>query len=261
PRTAATTGTAGRASFTIPAELHAAIDKLARAHDVTPFMVMHAAFAILLSALAATDDVTIGTPVSGRSDAAVDDVVGMFVGTVPLRLRVHPRRTFADLLADTRRADLDAFAHADVPFDRIVDAVGAGTDAHHPLFQVILAYESFSLDEFTLPGSSTTIREIPVGTARVDLELTVRERRPHTIVQWQSWFVRILDAVTADPAVSVGGIELGDADLTPVGVAQQLSAESLPELVAQRVADDPAAVAVVGDGYSLSYGALWSRSG
>ncbi|WP_442972628.1 amino acid adenylation domain-containing protein [Rhodococcus sp. Rp3] len=282
PRTAATTGTAGRASFTIPAELHAAIDKLARAHDVTPFMVMHAAFATLLSALAATDDVTIGTPVSGRSDAAVDDVVGMFVGTVPLRLRVHPRRTFADLLADTRRADLDAFAHADVPFDRIVDAVGAGTDAHHPLFQVILAYESFSLDEFTLPGSSTTIREIPVGTARVDLELTVRERRSetgvpagletiltyadelldsHTIVQWQSWFVRILDAVTADPAVSVGGIELGDADLTPVGVAQQLSAESLPELVAQRVADDPAAVAVVGDGYSLSYGALWSRSG
>ncbi len=282
PRTAVAAGTAGRANFTIPAELHAAIDKLARAHDVTPFMVLHAALATLLSALAATDDVTVGTPVSGRSDAAVDDVVGMFVGTVPLRLRVHPRRTFADLLADTRRADLDAFAHADVPFDRIVDAVGAGTDAHHPLFQVILAYESFSLDEFTLPGSSTTIREIPVGTARVDLEMTVRERRSetgvpagldtiltysdelldsHTIVQWQSWFVRILDSVTADPAVPVGGIELCGADFTPVGAAQQLPAESLPELVAQRVADDPEAVAVVGDGYSLSYGALWSRSG
>ncbi|WP_441347286.1 amino acid adenylation domain-containing protein [Rhodococcus sp. CH91] len=282
PRSAMTAGTAGRASFAIPAELHAAVDKLARAHDVTPFMVVHAALSMLLSALAATEDVVVGTPVSGRSDAAVDDVVGMFVGTVPLRLRVHPRVSFADLLAETRRADLDAFAHADVPFDRIVDAVGAGTDAHHPVFQVILAYESFALDEFTLPGSSTSLREIPAGTARVDLEVTVRERRSetgtpagletiltyadelldsHTIVEWQSWFVRILDAVTADPAVPVGGIELCGAGITPAGAAQRLPAESLPELVAHRVADDPAALAVVGDGYSLSYGALWSRSG
>ncbi|MEU5844166.1 amino acid adenylation domain-containing protein [Rhodococcus sp. NPDC047139] len=282
PRTGVRVGSAGRAEFAIPAEMHAAIDKLARAHDVTPFMVMHAALATLLSALAATEDVTIGTPVSGRSDAAVDDLVGMFVGTVPLRLRVHPRRTFADLLTETRRSDLDAFAHADVPFDRIVDAVGAGAGAHHPLFQVILAYESFSLDEFTLPGSSTTIREIPVDTARVDLEVTVRERRSetgtpagletviryadeilesHTIAQWHSWFERILDAVTVDPGLPIGGIELCGAGSTPAGAAQRLPAESLPELVAQRVADDPAAVAVVGDGYSLSYGALWSRSG
>ncbi|UYP21095.1 amino acid adenylation domain-containing protein [Rhodococcus sp. Z13] len=281
PRTTDSEHTAGRVEFTIPADLHAAVETLARTHDVTPFMVLHAALAVLLSALAATDDIVIGTPVSGRSHAAVDELVGMFVGTVPLRLRVRPHTTFADLLAETRRVDLDAFAHADVPFDRIVDALGAGAEGHHPLFQVLLAYESFALDSLALPGVAG-IREIPAATARLDVEVTVRERRsgagtpaglelilshdtallePDTILRWGPWLMRILDAVTADPTVQLGGIALRGADPTPVGAARHLPAESLPELVAQRVADDPAALAVVGDGYSLTYGALWSRSG
>src|SRR5690606_24767748 len=81
-------GATGRVQFSVPVELHAAVDKLARAHDVTPFMVVHAAFATLLATLGATDDVVVGTPVSGRTDAALHDMVGMFVGTIPLRLRV-----------------------------------------------------------------------------------------------------------------------------------------------------------------------------
>ncbi|WP_440127536.1 amino acid adenylation domain-containing protein [Rhodococcus sp. SJ-3] len=280
PRSNVTTGTAGQVGFTVPAELHAAIDKLARANDVTPFMVVHAAFATLLSSLAATDDIVIGAPVSGRTDAALDDMVGMFVGTVPLRLSVRPWESFTDLLADARRADLDAFAHADVPFDRIVAGVDASASGHHPVFQVILAYESFGIDTFTVPGA--TVRELPSGTARVDLELNLRDHRTDagtpagltgtfsfpaemfdmdTVVEWRKWFVGILDSVTADPALPVGGIPLRGADHTPVGVTLPPVAASPIDLLAARVADDAEAVALSADGQSLSYGQLWSRSG
>ncbi|WP_241997405.1 non-ribosomal peptide synthetase [Rhodococcus sp. SMB37] len=280
PRSNITTGAAGQVGFTVPAELHAAIDKLARANDVTPFMVIHAAFATLLHSLAATDDIVIGTPVSGRTEAALDDMVGMFVGTVPLRLSVRPRDSFTDLLAEARRADLDAFAHADVPFDRIVDAVGASTSGHHPVFQVILAYESFGIDTFAVPG--TTVRELPSGAARVDLELGIRDHRTAagtpagltgtfrfpaemfdtaTVVEWRKWLVGILDSVTADPALPVGGIPLRGADHTPVGVTLPPVATSPIDLLAARVADDAEAVALSDAGESLTYGQLWSRSG
>ncbi|MFD6855976.1 amino acid adenylation domain-containing protein [Rhodococcus sp. NPDC060090] len=280
PRAHGTAGTVGRVGFTVPAEVHAAIDKLARANDVTPFMVVHAAFATLLSSLAATDDIVIGAPVSGRTEAALDDMVGMFVGTVPLRLSVQPRASFTDLLAAARRVDLDAFAHADVPFDRIVDAVGASTSGHHPVFQVILAYESFGIDTFTVPGAA--VRELPSGAARVDLELNIRDHRTdagtpagltgtftfpaemfesETLFDWGTGLVRTLDSVAADPARPVGGIPLRGADHTPVGVTLPSVATSPIDLLAARVADDAEAVAVSNAGESLTYGQLWSRSG
>ncbi|NEW37025.1 hypothetical protein GV791_31405, partial [Nocardia cyriacigeorgica] len=113
------------------------IAALAAGTDTTPFMVVHAAFAVLLARLSGTTDIAIGAPVAGRGDAALDDVVGMFVNTVVLRTEVDAATGFAELLHRVRDRDLDAFAYADLPFERLVEVVDPPrSQARHPLFQV-----------------------------------------------------------------------------------------------------------------------------
>src|SRR5690606_11349021 len=102
--------------FDLPADLHGRVVATARQANATPFMVLHAALAILLSRLSGTNDIAVGTPTAGRGAPELDDVIGMFVNTLVLRSRLSPRQTFAELLAATRENDLLAFGHADVPF-------------------------------------------------------------------------------------------------------------------------------------------------
>ncbi|MBM4684320.1 hypothetical protein GS532_10430 [Rhodococcus hoagii] len=89
---------------------------------------------VLLARLSGSDDVSVGTPVSGRSGPGLHDLVGMLVGTVVLRATVDQTRSFVDLLGRIRRDDLDALAHAETPFDQVVARVAPRTSgAHHPL--------------------------------------------------------------------------------------------------------------------------------
>lgn len=270
-------GEAGTVDFSIPAELHVALVKVAREYDVTVFMVLHAALAVLLQRLGRSSTVTIGTPVSGRTEAVLDDLAGMFVGTVPLHCTVDATGSFAELLAHVRRTDLDAFAHAELPFDELVAALGArgtGTTGH-PLFQVVLAYENFVPSEFALPGVVARTRELHSGRARFDLEVTVRECEREmgeaagidgvltfardvfdrsTVVRWGQWLRQVLEAMADDPRAIVGEI-----DLEPVSVvdtraaAVTTAATSLGELFVQRAGECPDAVAVVFAGRTVSY--------
>src|SRR5690606_26286210 len=112
-------------------------------HNATTFMVVHAALAVLLSKLAGTRDVTIGTPVAGRGEAALDDLIGMFGNTLVLRTDIDPGLPFTDLLAQVRETDLGAFANANVPFERLVEVLDPPrSQARTPLFQVMLAFQN-----------------------------------------------------------------------------------------------------------------------
>ncbi|MBF6303209.1 hypothetical protein IU459_37865, partial [Nocardia amamiensis] len=92
-------------------------------HNASLFMVLHSALAVLLARASGTSDIAIGTPVAGRGEAALDDLIGMFVNTLVLRTAVNAGDSFADLLAQARETDLHAFAHADVPFERLVEVL------------------------------------------------------------------------------------------------------------------------------------------
>ena len=109
-------------------------------------MTIHAALAVLLARLGDTDDIAVGTPIAGRGERALDDLVGMFVNTLVLRTRsIAARRSFADLLGRGPGVDLGAFAHADVPFERVVEALDpARSTAYSPLFQVALEFQNYS---------------------------------------------------------------------------------------------------------------------
>ncbi|WP_367126086.1 amino acid adenylation domain-containing protein [Streptomyces phytohabitans] len=177
PRPAVSAHRGETVEFTLDAALHARLNRLASATRTSLFMVVHAAVAALLSRLGAGEDIPVGTPVAGRHDEALHETVGCFVNTVVLRTDVSGAPTFHELLDRVRATDLDAFAHQEVPFQQVVEALNPPRSlAAHPVFQVMLAFQDTPATAFDLPG----VRAEPVaahgGASRMDLLWSLRQR-------------------------------------------------------------------------------------
>ncbi|MBE7162293.1 MAG: amino acid adenylation domain-containing protein, partial [Williamsia herbipolensis] len=278
PRPAVASGRAGTVETVIPADVAAAVTALARRTGTTPFMVLHAALAALLHRLAGTDDVVVATAVAGRGAADLDELVGMFVNTIALRTPVSGSETFLDLIDAVRHADLDAFAHADAPFEDVIERVGAvRTDAFAPLAQIRLTVtEDAAVDIATVADPighlDAEIVTTPVTTAAVDLTFAVatadddawRVGVVHaldlfdddTAARIARRWVHVLRALTADPDEVVGDVDLllDDERARAVPVPVDPPAPLLlPDLLAAAAARDPDAPAV------LDAGALWTH--
>ncbi|MDF3313435.1 amino acid adenylation domain-containing protein, partial [Rhodococcus sp. T2V] len=271
PRPAHPTFAGGTVRFGIDPETHRRIRRLAREHGATTFMVAHAAFAVLMGRLSATGDVAIGTPIAGRGERALDDLVGMFVNTLVLRTAVRGGDSFAEMLRTVRDTDLAAFAHADVPFERLVDVLApTRTAAHHPIYQVALSMNPLQSADYELPGLRIGVEDVDPGVAKIDLQLTLGEELDHTgspsgiraefvyatdlfdesTVRDFAWRLqRILEAVTSDPDTAVGDLDLlhdteWDA-LVPASGRPGLSPVTLPDLLAAAVRSNPDGDALV----------------
>ncbi|MDM7491653.1 amino acid adenylation domain-containing protein, partial [Rhodococcus sp. CSLK01-03] len=237
PRTG-TPGPAESLEFAVPATRFEELRRLAAAHDATAFMAVHAAVAVWLSTWTGGRDVAVGSGTAGREHPDLDALVGMFVGTVALRLDVDPAASFTDLLAAARRTDLDAYAHATVPFDRVVDTLGFAP------FQVMLAYDNVAVPDLDLPGLRVRAEEIPSGLARFDIELAVRELpdgsltgrviydgglfERATVAAAVARLHAVLDAAVAAPNAPVGDLDLGAPDIV---MAPSGPVATLPELL------------------------------
>ncbi|MGQ4620069.1 condensation domain-containing protein, partial [Nocardia sp. R7R-8] len=160
--------------FTIDPDTHHALTDLARTHNCTLFMVVHAAVAVLLARLTADADVAIGTPIAGRGHRALDDLVGMFVNTLTLRTRVETAMSFTELIDHTRDTDLAAFANADIPFERVVEAVApTRATTHNPLFSVVLSFQNNEQPTLQLPGLTVTALDTDTVAAKFDLQINI----------------------------------------------------------------------------------------
>ncbi|MFE3698557.1 non-ribosomal peptide synthase/polyketide synthase, partial [Nocardia tengchongensis] len=251
PRPEVATNAGGVHDFSIDADLHRALTSVAREHDVTLFMLVHAALAAWSARLSRATDIAIGTPIAGRGERALDDVVGMFVNTLVLRSEVKPDAAFRDLLAQVRRTDLAAFAHADVPFERLVDVLSpVRSQAHHPLFQVALTFEAASAKDAAaveLPELALEVVEFDPGTAKFDVQLTVSERADgslglswnyatdlfdaETVIAFAERLVRILRAVAEEPSALIGDIDLlGEGERHDVAEYWVSAGEDIVEL-------------------------------
>ncbi|TDC55919.1 amino acid adenylation domain-containing protein, partial [Actinomadura sp. KC345] len=218
----------GQVVFDVPAELADGLAALARDHQVSLFMVLQAALAALLTRLGAGTDVPIGSPVAGRTDAALDDLVGVFVNTLVLRTDTSGDPSFAELLARVREADLAAYAHQDVPFERLVEVLNpARSLSRHPLFQVMLTLQNNPEASVDLPGLNVAVEPVDAGVAKFDLEFLLEDARDgrggltgtleyaldlfdrETAERLTAWYRRTLEAVVATKAAAtVGGLDL-----------------------------------------------------
>ncbi|MFC9892196.1 amino acid adenylation domain-containing protein [Nocardia sp. NPDC127579] len=264
----------------VDAALLAGLTDLARTHRCSRFMVLHSALAVLCARLSGGSDIAIGTPVAGRGAAELDDVIGMFVNTVVLRTEVALDQEFPQLLGRVRRTDLDAFAHADIPFEQLVDVLDpARSAARHPLIQIMLVYQNLAPVRFTLPDLTVEPVALDQQSIRFDLSVTVTEEAdglsvsfgyatdlfaPATIERFADYWLRLLRAVATNPAVPVGDIDLLDplerddalAESAPSAAAPAL----LPELLAAAVAENPNGIAVVDGPLESTYRDLDRRS-
>ncbi|MEV6773797.1 amino acid adenylation domain-containing protein [Nocardia sp. NPDC051030] len=283
PRPAVQSFTGGRVELHIEAATHAALTDLARAQGATLFMVVHTAFAVLLARLSGTDDIAVGTPIAGRGAAELDDLIGMFVNTLVFRTRVDAGAQFTELLARQRETDVQAFAHADVPFERLVEVLNpVRSTARHPLFQVGLSFQNLAPVSMELPGLTVTGLTTDRQLSQFDLHLIMADAYDaqgapsgiggvltyaadlfdeSTVQGFADRFLRVLDAVVANPRVPVGAIDLLTVEENSrILLGWNDTAHSLPscstlvDLLDASVAAAPEAVALVAaDGSRFTY--------
>ncbi|MGW0177722.1 amino acid adenylation domain-containing protein, partial [Rhodococcus sp. NPDC003322] len=290
PRPAVASNRGAVHEFVLGREVHAAVEAFAREQRVTTFMVVHAAVAVLLARLTGSGDIVVGSPVAGRGEQALDDLVGMFVNTLVLRTAVDGAQSFADVLGSVREADLAAFANADVPFERLVEALNpVRSRSHSPLFQVSLAFQNLGGSEpgaaLELDGLRVEPVESDVVPAKFDLEFTFTDefddRGPagigatltyatdlfdaSTAARFAATLREILVQATADPARPVGDLRVVPAEderlmLTEWNATDMdVPAGTLVDLLtatAQGCSDAPA---VTFDGVTSTFGEFSSR--
>ncbi|MFC4126350.1 amino acid adenylation domain-containing protein [Nocardia rhizosphaerae] len=256
--------------FAIDDRTHRELVEFAGANAVSVFMVVHAALAMLLARLGGTEDIVIGTPVAGRGEAALDELVGMFVNTLALRTRVDPGTDFRGLLAEVRGTDLDAFANADVPFEQLVQAIDpARSTAHHPIFQVSLSLQNFVPPVLELPGLRIEVEDFERGASAFDLTLDLRERfsdagpagidgvltyatdlfDESTADALTRRWRQVLSAVLAEPGRRIADVDLltesERAELVPVSGPATAGSTTLSALLTRTAATFPDRTAVV----------------
>ncbi|HLJ90625.1 MAG TPA: amino acid adenylation domain-containing protein, partial [Candidatus Angelobacter sp.] len=161
----------------IEAQLHRAFLQLARSSGASLFMVLQSAFAATLSRLGAGDDIPTGTPVAGRGDRNLDDLIGLFVNTLVMRTDVSEVPSFNQLVARVRTFALEAYENQDLPFERLVDALQPTRSlSRHPLFQVMLVLQNAPERRLELPGVAAKQEPIAENVAKFDLTLVLAER-------------------------------------------------------------------------------------
>src|SRR5262249_33534996 len=272
----------------ISPELHGRLLGLARANQATLFMVLQAGLAALLSRLGAGTDIAIGSPIAGRTDHALEELVGFFVNTLVLRTDTSGDPSFAELLARVRNADLAAYAHQDLPFERLVELLNPARSLnHHPLFQVMLALQNTPQARLELPGMVVTLEPLGTNTAKFDLFFNLGEQysadgtpkggaglieyssdlfERSTVEAMGRRLVALLKAAVAEPSQPIGRMELLEPEerrrllVEWNATAREVPATTLPALFEAQVARSPEATAVVFEGHTLSYAELNARA-
>jgi amino acid adenylation domain-containing protein/non-ribosomal peptide synthase protein (TIGR01720 family) len=287
PRTEARANAAGYCGgaqlFLLSAETTDRLRDLCRRDDVTPFMVLLAAYYTLLYRYTGQDDIVIGTTIANRNRSELEDLIGFFANTLALRTRLSGNPTFHDVLRAVRETALGAYAHQDLPFERLVDEMDSRrTLESSPLFQVAFALQNASPSDMRLPGLTVTALNVATRQVKYDLMLTAEDRgttipcvfeykadlfRPDTIGRMAEHYQNLLAALVIAPETYIGHAPMlmecqrrqmiEEWNRTEAEYPKDLRVHQLFE---RQAAKTPDAIAVTFERQSLSYRELDRRA-
>ncbi|MCX5965818.1 MAG: condensation domain-containing protein, partial [Cyanobacteria bacterium] len=186
PRPAIQTNRGGRQQFTLSPNLGEAISHLGKRVGVTPFMAFFAAFVTLLYRYTGEKDLVVGTPIAGRNRQEIEGIMGLFVNTLVLRTNLSDDPSFEQLLLMVREVSLQAYAHQDLPFEKLVDALQPVRSLSHlPLFQVMFDLQNVPIPSLDLPNITVSSFPIETGTSKFDLSLSIEHTSSDWIAEWE----------------------------------------------------------------------------
>ncbi|WP_375765213.1 amino acid adenylation domain-containing protein [Archangium gephyra] len=282
PRPAVQSYRGAQHRFTVPRSVANTLGALARREGATPFMVLMAAYQVLLSRYSGQQDFAVGTAVAGRSHPELESLVGCFINSLPLRADLSGDPSFVELLGRVRRTALDAFAHQEAPFEKLVDALHVSRDlGHSPIFQTLLVLHNVPMPTVQLAGLTLSGMDLHAGAAKLDLALELRETADglwggleyntdlfdaETISRMGGHFVRLLEGIASAPEHKLSSLTL----LSEAERRQLLlewnpapafpSSATVLELFETQVARTPDAPALADAGEVLSYRELAARA-
>ncbi|HEY4387780.1 MAG TPA: amino acid adenylation domain-containing protein [Ktedonobacteraceae bacterium] len=276
PRPAIQTYRGATLPFVLTQELSIQLGQLARSEQVTMFMLLLSAFALLLNVYSHQDDVVIGTPIANRTREEAEQLIGVFINTLALRTHVERKNSFRQLLQQVRESTLEAYAHQDLPFEALVDALAPERNlSYHPLFQVMFVLQNTPQGTINLPDLQLQAIE-PEGTiAKFDLSLSLEENKEGlrgtleyntdlftsaTIARMLGHFQSILQAIvttTEQPMWQISPLMQWEHNLLLVDWNQTEQAYPqefcLHELFEAQVKRSPTTIAVMCENEQLTY--------
>lgn len=254
PRPQIQTYNGAHVSFTVAAETQRELNVLSRREGVTLFMTLLAAFQTLLYRYSSQEDIVVGTDVANRNRAETEHVIGFFVNMLVLRTDLSGNPTFRELLARVREVALGAYAHQDLPFDRLVDELEPERDpSRNPLFQAVFVLHNYPSSELKLPGITLSPFRFESHSSQFDLILSMSEGTDNmvgtvsyntdlfaasTITEMVRRFQTLLQTIVADPDQHIADIRLTATDgLTGADFPRaEISQKDFENLLAQLTA-------------------------
>ncbi|MBD0310886.1 MAG: AMP-binding protein, partial [Microcoleus sp. T1-bin1] len=267
----------------IPKTLTEALKKLSRQENATLFMTLLAAFKTLLYRYTGQADIPVGSPIANRNRAEIQGLIGFFVNTLVLRTDLSGDVTFRQLLARIREVSLEAYAHQDLPFEKLVEELQAERNlSYNPLFQVAFVLQTAPVAAESIAGLNLTLLDVENQTAKVDLTLHLEEKQEEisgqfeystdlfdaaTIYRMAEHFIALLEGITANPDRRIEELPLlGEKERHQLLVewndtcADYPSDRCIHQLFEAQVERTPDAIAVVFEDQKLTYGELNKRA-
>ena len=270
-------------TFEVNPALTSRLRDVARATDSTLFMVLLAGYDLLIHRLSGRDDVVVGSPIAGRMRREVEGLIGFFVNTMALRTDLSGDPTFAELVRRVRETTLEAYAHQDLPFERVVEELQPErTLSRNPLFQVAFALQNVRMDPVDAPGLRFRLEDVDSGTSKFDMYLEMHEDgdrlRAHLEYATDLWepasvermiglFLQLLEACADRPELPVSLAALLDSrerrrvteDWNQTASAYPRDA-SIHSVFARVAASHAASIALSWEGGRMTYAELDAQS-
>lgn len=259
------------------------LKELAAQEETTLFMLLLAAFNVLISKISAQEDLVVGTPIAGRRNTELENMVGLFANTIPLRNRPQSNLSFKNFLAQVKENTLACFDNQDYPYEALVDALSIERDtSRNPLFDIMFAYQNFEDTVWEIDDLKLSSFELEQGVSKLDLSIFIHNIgdkiklnfeysshlfKPDTIRRFMTYYQKIVNTILENVEISLAEIDIIPAEektfllhefnKTDLKIAEN---QTIPELFETVLKGNESQNAVIFEGKLLSYEELNARS-